>query len=83
MAPNVQVTEIPKYYEDDEVVISGISGRLPNCDTFEEFKEKLFNGTDILDEGESRWPDGKYIMLFSFVKAFKNIISKTKIFQIS
>ncbi|VVC46315.1 Hypothetical protein CINCED_3A018656 [Cinara cedri] len=61
MAPNVDVTAAPesqKVYNDDEVVISGISGRLPNCDSIEDFKEKLFNGTDIVDEGESRWPDG-------------------------
>lgn len=62
MAPNVEVAaESPKYFEDDDVVISGISGRFPNCDTFEEFKQKLFNGTDILAEGENRWPDGKLL----------------------
>lgn len=59
MAPNVEGTVAsPKLYNDDDVVISGISGRFPNCKTFEEFKQKLFDGTDILAEGESRWPDG-------------------------
>lgn len=55
MAPNIEDT-VP--YRDDDIVISGISGRFPHCETFEEFKEKLFNGTDILEEGESRWSDG-------------------------
>lgn len=59
MAPNMnETTTRPKLYNDDDVVISGISGRFPNCETFEEFKQKLFNGTDILAEGENRWPDG-------------------------
>ncbi|XP_050542991.1 fatty acid synthase-like [Daktulosphaira vitifoliae] len=59
MAPNSQSTSGNlKYIDNDDIVISGISGRFPNCDSFEEFKQKLFNGTDILAEGESRWPEG-------------------------
>ncbi|XP_022181593.1 fatty acid synthase-like [Myzus persicae] len=59
MAPNAEAAaESLKYYNDDDIVISGISGRFPNCDTFEEFKQKLFDGTDILDKEQSRWPDG-------------------------
>jgi len=65
MAPNADAAgENLKYYNDDDIVISGISGRFPNCDTFEEFKEKLFNGTDILDEEQTRWPDGKLFHRF-------------------
>lgn len=65
MAPNAETTiSGPKYNVNDDVVISGISGRFPHCATLEEFKQKLFNGTDILAEGESRWPDGK---LFYFL----------------
>lgn len=60
MAPNAETAlPGPKYYVDDDVVISGMSGRFPHCATVEEFKQKLFNGTDILSEGESRWPEGK------------------------
>lgn len=65
MAPNAEITaESLKFNNDDDVVISGISGRLPNCNTFEEFKQKLFNGTDIFAEGESRWPDGNSFSFF-------------------
>lgn len=64
MAPNVEATGSPKYCNDEEIVISGLSGRLPHCETFEEFKQKLFKGTDILAEGESRWPEGKLLSLF-------------------
>lgn len=69
MAPNVEVAaaETPKFYDDNEIVITGISGRLPNCNTLEEFKEKLFNGTDILAEGENRWPDGKYLVVLIII----------------
>lgn len=28
---------------EDEIVISGVSGRFPNCDNVEEFKDHLFN----------------------------------------
>lgn len=67
MAPNAEVAaEGLKYNNDDDVVISGISGRFPNCKTFEEFKEKLFSGTDIFSEGESRWPDGNFFVFLYF-----------------
>lgn len=63
MAPNVEASAdgspLPKCYNDDDIVISGMSGRFPHCDTFEEFERKLFDGVDILAEGQSRWPDGK------------------------
>uniref|UniRef100_A0A2S2QVM4 Fatty acid synthase n=1 Tax=Sipha flava TaxID=143950 RepID=A0A2S2QVM4_9HEMI len=58
MAPNVEAAGSLKCCKDDDIVISGLSGRLPHCETFEEFKDKLFKGTDILAEGESRWPEG-------------------------
>lgn len=62
MAPNIEDSES---YRDDDIVISGISGRFPYCETVEEFKEKLFNGTDILEGGESRWPEGnnEYLLI--------------------
>lgn len=63
MAPNVEASadgsSPPKCYNDDDVVISGMSGRFPHCDTFEDFERKLFAGADILTDGQSRWPDGK------------------------
>nr|WJN62148.1 fatty acid synthase 1 [Rhopalosiphum padi] len=59
MAPNTDAAaNSPKFYQDDDIVISGISGRFPNCDTFEEFKQKLFDGTDILEKEQTRWPEG-------------------------
>jgi fatty acid synthase len=40
---------------DDDVVISGISGRFPNSNNVREFAENLYNKVDMTDEDESRW----------------------------
>lgn len=42
-----------------DIVISGISGRLPQSDNMEEFEENLYSGTDMVTEGDERWPIGK------------------------
>lgn len=44
----------------DEIVICGFSGRLPESSTIEEFKENLFNGVDMVNDDERRWPKGLY-----------------------
>lgn len=48
------------YSFDDEVVISGLSGRLPESSNIEEFKEQLFAGVDLITDDERRWPSGMY-----------------------
>ncbi|WAR31526.1 FAS-like protein [Mya arenaria] len=40
---------------EDEVVISGISCRLPGCDNILEFKEKLFAGVDLVTTENQRF----------------------------
>uniref|UniRef100_T1INJ4 Fatty acid synthase n=1 Tax=Strigamia maritima TaxID=126957 RepID=T1INJ4_STRMM len=42
----------------DEIVISGISARLPESDNLWEFKEHLFNGHDMVTADDRRWPMG-------------------------
>lgn len=44
----------------DDVVISGISGRLPESNSIEEFKQQLFDGVDLVTDDERRWPTGLY-----------------------
>ncbi|XP_071781118.1 fatty acid synthase [Centroberyx gerrardi] len=44
----------------DEIVIAGISGRLPESDNLEEFWENLFNGVDMVTEDDRRWKPGLY-----------------------
>ncbi len=43
----------------DEIVISGISGRLPESDNLEEFWENLINGVDMVTEDNRRWTPGE------------------------
>lgn len=43
----------------DEIVIAGISGRLPESDNLEEFWENLINGVDMVTEDNRRWTPGK------------------------
>lgn len=44
----------------DDVVISGISGRLPESNNIEEFKQQLFDHVDLVTDDERRWPSGLY-----------------------
>ncbi|RZC35992.1 fatty acid synthase [Asbolus verrucosus] len=46
----------------DDIVISGISGRLPESDNIEEFKQQLFDGVDLVTDDERRWPSGLYTL---------------------
>lgn len=43
----------------DEIVIAGISGRLPESNNLEEFWENLINGVDMVTEDNRRWTPGK------------------------
>lgn len=44
---------------DEDIVITGISGRLPESSSIEEFKQQLFDGVDLVTDDERRWPSGK------------------------
>lgn len=41
-----------------KVVISGISGRFPECNDVNTFKEKLYNGDDFVTVDDRKWPVG-------------------------
>lgn len=43
----------------EDVVITGVSGRFPEADSLEEFKQNLFEGVDMVTENDRRWPVGK------------------------
>ncbi|VVC42234.1 Acyl transferase/acyl hydrolase/lysophospholipase,Ketoacyl-synthetase, C- [Cinara cedri] len=43
-----------------EIVISGIAGRFPECDSTEEFKQKLYSNADLLTVDDRRWTPGIY-----------------------
>lgn len=40
---------------EDEIVISGISGRFPNSANVAEFAHNLYNKIDMVDDAETRW----------------------------
>uniref|UniRef100_A0A8D3B9P6 Fatty acid synthase n=1 Tax=Scophthalmus maximus TaxID=52904 RepID=A0A8D3B9P6_SCOMX len=44
----------------EEIVIAGISGRLPESNNLEEFWENLINGVDMVTEDNRRWTPGLY-----------------------
>ncbi|XP_056432573.1 fatty acid synthase [Gadus chalcogrammus] len=44
----------------EEVVIAGMSGRLPESENLEEFWHNLFNGVDMVTEDDRRWKPGLY-----------------------
>jgi hypothetical protein len=49
--------------QSGEVVISGVSCRLPQSDNMEEFRENLMSGVDMVTEDDSRWTPGKNLLI--------------------
>lgn len=43
----------------DDICITGFSGRLPESSNIEEFKKNLFDGIDMVNDEPRRWPAGK------------------------
>jgi len=46
--------------EDGDIVISGLSGKLPESSNIEEFKYNLLNGIDMVTDEPRRWEAGRY-----------------------
>ncbi|XP_068199679.1 fatty acid synthase [Antennarius striatus] len=44
----------------DDIVITGMSGRLPESENLEQFWENLINGVDMVTEDDRRWAPGIY-----------------------
>lgn len=40
---------------DDDIVITGVSGRFPNSNNMNEYAHNLFNKIDMVDDDERRW----------------------------
>lgn len=52
--------KILQNFIDDDIVISGISGRFPESENIDELKENLYNNVDMVTEDDRRWPVGFY-----------------------
>ncbi|XP_017037404.1 fatty acid synthase [Drosophila kikkawai] len=50
----------PQQHLNDEIAITGFSGRLPESSSIEEFKQNLFNGVDMVNDDPRRWEKGLY-----------------------
>ncbi|PIC51785.1 hypothetical protein B9Z55_002156 [Caenorhabditis nigoni] len=48
------------WQKQDDIVISGVSGRFPRCDNVKEFGDLLLAGEDLVTEDDLRWPPGFY-----------------------
>lgn len=60
LAPEPNAPNGVNHTYDADIVISGFSGRLPECDTIAEFTQKLFDGVDLVTADDRRWPVGTY-----------------------
>lgn len=49
------LTKAKIYSAQDEIVVSGISGRFPNSANMQEFADNLYNKVDMVDNDEVRW----------------------------
>ncbi|KAL4113184.1 hypothetical protein QTP88_016854 [Uroleucon formosanum] len=56
--PDVQSDEFG--FQPEDIVISGFSGRFPECDSIDEMRQKLYAGEDMVNDEPRRWPYGLY-----------------------
>ncbi|GAB6031064.1 hypothetical protein CHUAL_007875 [Chamberlinius hualienensis] len=42
----------------EDIVISGISGKFPEADNVQEYRDNLMNGVDMVTDDDRRWPSG-------------------------
>jgi len=57
--PGLADTEEMRHCCATEVVVSGLSGRLPESDNIAEFREHLINGDDMITDDDRRWEPGE------------------------
>lgn len=74
MAPNstsstskqkVPLTVPLKMMKDDDIVITGISARLPESENMAEFREHLINEDDMITADDRRWETGEIIRIIT------------------
>ena len=42
----------------DNIVISGIAGRYPGCNSIDQLRDNLFANQDLVTDDNQRWPSG-------------------------
>jgi len=70
--------------QKEEVVISGIGGVFPECDTLEELKNLLFNKTNAVTIDSRRWrPSTQLLFNFFFIiNTTERIVTQLIIFDL-
>lgn len=58
----------------EDVVVSGLSGRLPESENIEEFAKNLFDGVDTVTADDRRWPLGESPLPLNGVSCVPDII---------
>jgi len=48
----------PFWRDQEEIVITGVSGRFPRSENVQEFGDLLLAGEDLVTEDDLRWPPG-------------------------
>lgn len=51
---------------DDDIVITGISGKFPKSDNLDDFKYHLYNGINMATDDCSRWTPGTTLIVIIF-----------------
>lgn len=57
---NTCTPKMPHWEVKEDIVISGISGRFPESDNMEEFRQHLVNGEDMVTADGRRWAIGTF-----------------------
>lgn len=63
---------------DDDIVLTGLSGKLPESNNIEEFAEQLFAGVDLVTADSRRWVPGESAQKSDktcLIERFPNIIN--------
>ena len=59
MAPDCSNSDHQPIDDDEDIVITGMSGRYPSCANLEEFWNGLVAGRELAEINDKRWPIGK------------------------
>lgn len=51
----------------DDIVISGVAGRFPECENVEQFCQSLFEGKDLVTENDRRFKPGEKAILLKTI----------------
>ena len=66
----------------EDVVISGVSGRLPESDNVEEFRQHLINEEDMVTEDDRRWTPGDDSLHIKWTTAMLHFIQACLVYRL-